>query len=143
MDLDRTNKRILAMLEANGRLSAAAIGREIGLSRTAVQDRIAGMEQRGTISGYHAAIEDGPGLVRAVLFVGIAERPCDKALRWLASLEGVTAVLSLSGEVDAVVSAVLPGVEALSALNDRVAQSPMISAVRSQVVLRRYGAGGG
>lgn len=51
MQLDKTNKRILALLEKNARMSAAAIGREIGLSRPAVQDRIAAMEQGGSDPG--------------------------------------------------------------------------------------------
>ncbi|MDO5612040.1 MAG: AsnC family transcriptional regulator [Paracoccus sp. (in: a-proteobacteria)] len=55
MQIDRTNLRILALLEKDGRISAAAIGREIGLSRPAVQGRIAALEAAGIITGYHAA----------------------------------------------------------------------------------------
>lgn len=138
MEIDRTNKRILALLETNARLSAAAIGREIGLSRPAVQDRIAAMEQTGVIRGYHATTDDRVGLTRAILFVRIAERPCDKALKWLASLQGVNAVMSLAGEWDGLVSVALPGVAELTALNDQVAGSPLIASSRSQVVLRQY-----
>lgn len=143
MELDRTNKRILALLETNGRQSAAAIGREIGLSRPAVQDRIAQMEAMGVIRGYHAAVADEAGLVRAMIFLRIAERPCDKALRWLSGLEGVTSVLSLAGETDAVVTVALPGLAELSALNDRIAASALVAEARSQVVLRRYGGAAG
>lgn len=139
MQLDKTNKRILTLLEKNARMSATAIGKEIGLSRPAVQDRIAAMERGGTIRGYHAATDETTSLVRAVLFVRIAERPCDKALRWLASLAGVTSVVSLAGEFDAIVSVSLPEAGDLSAMNDRVAASPLIASSISQVVLRRYG----
>ncbi|WP_431461078.1 Lrp/AsnC ligand binding domain-containing protein, partial [Klebsiella pneumoniae] len=76
--------------------------------------------------------------IQAVLFIRISERPCDKALRWLASLEGVTSVVSLAGEFDAIVSVSLPEATDLSALNDRVAASPLITSSTSQVVLRRY-----
>lgn len=138
MQLDKTNRRILALLERNARMSATAIGKEIGLSRPAVQDRIAAMEQGGVIRGYHAATDDSAGIVRAVLFISIAERPCDKALSWLASLDGVTSVISLAGEFDAIVSATLSSVADLSAMNDRISTSPLIAASRSQVVLRHY-----
>lgn len=119
-------------------MSATAIGKEIGLSRPAVQDRIAAMEQGGVIRGYHAAIDDSAGIVRAVLFISIAERPCDKALGWLASLDGVTSVISLAGEVDAIVSATLSTASDLAAMNDRISSSPLIAASRSQVVLRHF-----
>ena len=138
MSIDRTNKRILALLERNARMSAAAIGREIGLSRPAVQDRISAMERDGTIRGYHVAADDGVGLVHAVLFVSISERPCDRALRWLSTLEGITSVASLSGELDAIAHVSVPGVAELTALNDRVAAAPFISGSTSQIVLRRY-----
>lgn len=138
MQIDKTNKRILALLEKNARMSATAIGKEIGLSRPAVQERIAAMEQGGVIRGYHASTDDVAHLIHAVLFIRISERPCDKALRWLASLEGVTSVVSLAGEFDAIVSVSLPEAGDLSALNDRVAASPLITGSTSQVVLRRY-----
>lgn len=141
MQLDKTNKRILALLEKNARMSATAIGKKIGLSRPAVQDRIAAMEHGGVIRGYHAATDDAAGLIRAVLFIRIAERPCDKALSWLASLDGVTSVMSLAGEFDAIVSTTLASVADLSAMNDRIAASPLIADSRSQVVLSRYEGG--
>lgn len=139
MEIDRTNQRILALLEADGRMSAAAIGRVIGLSRPAVQDRISAMERTGIIEGYHATVTESSGLVHAVLFIQIAERPCDGPLQWIQSLEGVTSVVSLAGEIDALASVTLPGMADLSALNDRIATSPLIRSSKSQIVLRRYG----
>lgn len=96
------------------------------------------MEQAGLVQGYHAATNDAAGLVRAVLFIRIAEGPCDKALNWLASLDGVTSVISLAGELDALVLATLPSAADLSAMNDRITASALIAASKSQVVLRRY-----
>lgn len=139
MAVDRTNKRILALLEKDARISAAAIGRAIGLSRPAVQERITAMERAGIIKGYHADIGDEAGLVHALIFIQISERPCDKALRWLQSLEGVDMVASLAGEIDAVASVTVSGMADLSALNDRISASPFILTTKSQVVLRRYG----
>jgi len=137
VDRDRTDKRILALLEKNARMTAAAIGREIGLSRTAVQDRITRMEAEGVIEGYRVVASDrATPLVKALIFVKIAERPCDRALRWLISLEGVTEVHSLAGELDAVVTAVVPSASELSELNDRIGQSDLFSSAHSQVILR-------
>jgi Lrp/AsnC family leucine-responsive transcriptional regulator len=139
MERDRTDKRILALLEKNARMTASAIGREIGLSRTAVQDRMARMETDGVIRGYQVVASDaGAGLARALLFVEIADRPCDRALRWLASLPGVTAVHSLAGDIDAVVHVSLPSAAELSDLNDMIGSSPAISRARSQVILRSF-----
>ncbi|MHA3916064.1 Lrp/AsnC family transcriptional regulator [Halovulum sp. GXIMD14793] len=115
--MDRTDKRILAVLERNARTSAAEIGRQIGLSRTAVQDRLSKLETSGVIGGYRVQISDTQvGLIRAVIFVKIAARPCEQALNWMVSLEGVQEVASLSGEIDAIVRCTVPDVVALTAL---------------------------
>jgi Lrp/AsnC family leucine-responsive transcriptional regulator len=139
MERDRTDKRILALLEKNARMSAAAIGREIGLSRTAVQDRISRMEANGAIQGYRAvSADDGLAMARALIFIEIAERPCGKALKWLAALPGVTEVHSLAGEIDAVASVAAPSASELSDLNDRIGSSPMVARARSEIILSSF-----
>lgn len=131
------DKRILAVLEGNARTSAAEIGRQIGLSRTAVQDRLSKLETSGVIAGYRVQLSDAaPGMIRAVLFVKIAVRPCDQALNWMATLEGVLEVVSLSGDVDAIIRCAVPDVAALTALNDKIGASELIARSISNVVLR-------
>ena len=50
--LDETDRRLLAELEADGRLTQVALAARVGLSRTAVQERIARLEREGVIQGY-------------------------------------------------------------------------------------------
>ena len=139
LDLDHTDRRILAVLERNARTSVTEIGRQIGLSRTAVQDRLSKLETSGVIDGYSVRVADGQDdLIRAILFVKIAARPCAPALKWMASLEGVQDVVSLSGELDAVVRCAVPDVTALTALNDRIGASDLIMNSKSSIVLKTF-----
>ena len=55
--LDAINRDLLAALQADGRLSLAELGRRVGLSPSAVAERLARLEQAGVITGYHAAID--------------------------------------------------------------------------------------
>jgi DNA-binding Lrp family transcriptional regulator len=135
MEIDITNHRILALLTRNARISATEIARQVNLSRPAVQERIATMEANGIINGYRTEIASSAGMTRAVILVKIASRPCGPALEWLQSLEGVTSVISLSGDIDALVHVIMPNLGALSALNDTLAASPLISSATSSVVL--------
>lgn len=137
MPLDPTDTRLVIALQKHGRQSLAALGRQIGLSRTAVQDRVTRLERSGVICGYHAEIAQSAGLLQAVLFVTIASRPCDPALRWLAGLEPVSEVLSMGGEIDALVRCAVPSVQALAALNDQIGSNPLINRSQSQLVLNR------
>ena len=135
--MDQTDKRILAVLEGNARTNATEIGRQIGLSRTAVQDRISKLEESGVISGYRVQVlEAQDNLIRAILFVKIAVRPCEQALDWMASLEGVQEVISLTGEIDAIARCAVPDVAAMTALNDRIGASDLITTSSSSIVLR-------
>src|SRR5699024_4520923 len=49
--------RILAELQADGRLSFNELSRRINLSAPAVADRVRGLTDRGVITGYHAHVD--------------------------------------------------------------------------------------
>ena len=53
-DLDR---QILRLLAGNGRMSYTDLGKETGLSTSAVHQRVRRLEQRGVIKGYAAIID--------------------------------------------------------------------------------------
>lgn len=55
--LDRIDHRILATLEAEGRLSMAALADRVGLTKTPVQARVRRLEESGIIRGYGAIID--------------------------------------------------------------------------------------
>jgi Lrp/AsnC family leucine-responsive transcriptional regulator len=55
--LDDLNWSILEELQQNSRLTAAEIGRRVGLSAPAVADRIQRLEEKGIIKGYQTNID--------------------------------------------------------------------------------------
>ncbi len=55
--LDATGKRLLALLQENARLSYSELGRQVGLSATAVIDRIHRLEDAGLITGYRVELD--------------------------------------------------------------------------------------
>lgn len=54
--LDNLDWRILVELQKNARISAAEIGRQVGLTTPAVAARIAKMEEEGFIEGYRTML---------------------------------------------------------------------------------------
>lgn len=54
--LDPMNRRIVAALVANARLSVTELSRKVGLSKTPVALRIRQMEEAGLITGYRAML---------------------------------------------------------------------------------------
>ncbi|SDD51610.1 MULTISPECIES: Lrp/AsnC ligand binding domain-containing protein [Kordiimonas] len=54
--LDAIDKRILDILQAQGRISNAALSQAINLSPTPCLDRVRRLEREGYIKGYHAVL---------------------------------------------------------------------------------------
>jgi Lrp/AsnC family transcriptional regulator, leucine-responsive regulatory protein len=55
--LDEIDRRIVAEVQADGRVTMAELGRRVGLSAPAVTERLGRLEQRGVIRGYHADVD--------------------------------------------------------------------------------------
>jgi Lrp/AsnC family leucine-responsive transcriptional regulator len=55
--LDGVNRRLLAELQADARLSLAELGRRVGLTAPAVGERLTRLEEAGVIRGYHADVD--------------------------------------------------------------------------------------
>jgi Lrp/AsnC family leucine-responsive transcriptional regulator len=55
--LDPIDCHILRLLRRDGRMSHAAIAKEVGLSGPAVHDRVRKLEARGVIAGYAAVLD--------------------------------------------------------------------------------------
>ncbi len=55
--IDEIDRRIVASLQAEGRLTMAELGRRVGLSAPAVTERLGRLERRGVIRGYHADVD--------------------------------------------------------------------------------------
>jgi Lrp/AsnC family leucine-responsive transcriptional regulator len=53
-DLDR---RIVALLRADGRMSYTDLGKAMGLSTSAVHQRVRRLEERGVVKGYAAIVD--------------------------------------------------------------------------------------
>ena len=97
--IDKLDEEILKLLQNDGRMSYSEIGEQVGLSRTAVKNRIAELERSGVIQGYKAIInrEKSP----LMTFITTVEtEPCayDEVAEALKSEECVVTLCQISGE---------------------------------------------
>lgn len=56
-NLDATDRRILAELEADARVPWAVLGRRVGLTAPAVRQRVQRLQRDGVIAGFHARLD--------------------------------------------------------------------------------------
>lgn len=99
--LDPIDRRILALLQENARISNADIAREVDMAPSAILERIKKLEQKGIVTGYEArfaAKKLGRGLT-AFVFVRTEEKGgVTKTGSKLAALPEVQEVHQVAGE---------------------------------------------
>jgi len=134
-DLDR---KILALLQQEGRRSFADIGREVGLSTPAVKRRVDRLEAAGVIRGYTAIVDVGKlGFgFEAIAEVYCADRTTPRDV--LDSVSGIPEVVSavtVSGEPDAVLRVQVDDIRHLERLIGTLRRRPNIVRTRTMIVL--------
>ena len=135
--LDDVDREILAILQTNGRLSGADIGRKVNLSQPAVSARIQGLERSGVITGYRAVVDPARiGLnIHAVVRVRTTHARIPDALELFATLEEVTATYRLTGDDCFLLDVHTPDAGRLEQVVDAIGR---LGPVSTSLVLREY-----
>ena len=134
--LDETDQRLVGLLRRNARRTTAALARDLNLSRTAVQARIARLEGDGIIRGYIATIaSDIVTGVSALVTLSITVRPCGRVTDHLSSWPEVERIFSIAGDRDAVLVVSVASPQALSELADRLRTVEGVGDVETTVIL--------
>jgi Lrp/AsnC family leucine-responsive transcriptional regulator len=69
--LDRTDRRLLALLQADGRAPIAELARQVHLSATPCLERVRRLEREGYIRGYSADLDPGKLGAGLIAFVEV------------------------------------------------------------------------
>lgn len=69
--MDRTDLRILQLLQADGRLSTVELADKVGLSPSPCARRLKRLEDQGTISGYRAILDRNQLALSTTVFVSV------------------------------------------------------------------------
>jgi Lrp/AsnC family transcriptional regulator, leucine-responsive regulatory protein len=99
--VEETNRTIISLLAADGRMSFTELARRTGLSVSAAQQRVRRLEQRGVIMGYSAVInadEIGLPLTAFVSIKPFDPAAPDDAPERLAHLTAIEACHSVAGD---------------------------------------------
>ncbi|MBI6629538.1 Lrp/AsnC family transcriptional regulator [Pontibaca salina] len=136
MQLDDTDKHLLALLRENARRPVADLARRLGLARTTTQARIDRLENSGAIAGYtlKASAATRPAL-RATILVSVEPRSTPAVLDRLRALPGVEAVHTTSGRWDLLVQATADSTSALDATLDRIGEARGVRSSESLIHL--------
>jgi len=101
--LDDLDRRILAALQENGRLTNIEVAKRVGLSHSSCSRRITRLEREGIITGYRALTNRLKLGLSVRAYCGVtrdANVGWEELARELARIEGVVTISAVSGEVD-------------------------------------------
>ena len=140
--LDRIDRHILDLLQANGRMTNIALARHVGISPPPCLRRVRALEAAGLIRGYHADLA-GEALGFAVTIfaqIGLASQAETdlKAFETLvASWPEVREAHMLAGETDFLLKIVAPNWDSYQRfLSVKLTSAPNVNQVKSALVLR-------
>ena len=95
-DMEESDRRLLSLLRENARASTAALARELKVSRTTVQSRIARLERSRVITGYTVRTSEAHerGTIRAMVMITVA--PKQSAASTPADCLGATVIMTMA-----------------------------------------------
>jgi Lrp/AsnC family leucine-responsive transcriptional regulator len=141
MKLDAFDRKILAALQRDGRLSNVQLAEEIGLSPSPCLRRVRMLEDAGVIRGYQAILDRDEVGLGMTIFVGIkVERHTDEraeAFRQaVTALPEVISAFLVSGESDFLLQVVVPDLRAYDRfVTGKLLKLPGVSDIRSNFAI--------
>ncbi|MBO3737338.1 Lrp/AsnC family transcriptional regulator [Actinoplanes flavus] len=135
--LDETDLSILALLQSDGRLSGAEVGRRVGLSQPAAGARIQRLERAGVITGYRAVVDPlALGLnIHAVVRLRTTHAQLARALEFTSRTPEIVSTLRVTGEDCLIFEVHCPRSSRLEQVVDALAR---FGPVTTSLVLRAY-----
>lgn len=135
--LDAIDRKLIALLQDNARLSTVALAKAVGLSRSTVQERLQRLEAAGVIAQYTVRLGSGGDPLQAWLFLRYADGfSCDDVMPLLSGLPQVRLVHSVAGEIDLLVLVQAETPNMLADLRERIAAFKGVDDVTTVPVLR-------
>ena len=141
--LDSYDRKILALLQGDARLTNNDLSEEVHLSPSQCSRRRNRLEKEGFVRGYHAQLDGekvGFGMVN-IISVTIATHNRNNARRFadlVRRLPEVQEAFALTGEMDYLIKVVTPDLKSLSEfVSDVLLRDESVQHVKTAIVLER------
>ncbi|MCW8881116.1 MAG: Lrp/AsnC family transcriptional regulator [Sedimenticola sp.] len=140
--MDRTDKKILNLLQQNCSLSTAEIAERIGLSTTPCWRRIQNLEKNGVIQKRVALLDRKTINLGVDVFVAIKTRHhnaewLDKFAEAVSSFSEVVEFYRMSGDIDYLMRVVVPDINAYDRFYKRLIEKVDIQDVSSSFAMEQ------
>lgn len=142
MDLPENERRLLALLQQDSRLTMQELAEGVGMSSSAVWRRVRSLEERGVIERYAVIVNAKKAgfSLASMVQVSLArheQKDVDNFIREVQQHPEVLECFATSGEADFHLRVVAEDIDAYNVfLDDFIFKLPGVSQVRSNIVLK-------
>jgi Lrp/AsnC family transcriptional regulator, leucine-responsive regulatory protein len=142
LDLDPIDCRIVAALQADGRLSNVELAERVGLSPSPCLRRVKRLERDGYIEAYRALLQRNRLGLGLTVFVGVkidghADERADALQEAIVAMPEIVACHMVSGEADYLLEVVVPDLDHYQRfLLGKLLNLPIIKEVRSNIAIQ-------
>ena len=142
LELDRIDRRMLAVLQEDGRIANSALARRVGLSESATLRRLRRLEESGLIDGYVLLVNQARAGKPGNIFVEIALTAQEEAAlsAFEAAVQERPEILEcylMSGEYDYLLRVVVADFADYERIHrEHLTRLPFVGRVRSSFTLR-------
>jgi len=138
--MDEKDRLLVTLLRRDARRPVVALARDLGLSRTATQDRLARLQANGAIAGY-TIVEGKVSAPRESAWLTVRFAPnyrCPQVVPKLKALPAIETIHSVTGDIDLILRVVADNVAGIEAARAAIAGVPGVADVSTHVVLERH-----
>lgn len=140
---DSVDLKILAELQADGRMTNVELASRVGLTAPPCLRRVRGLEEDGAIEGYHAALDPARLGYAITVFAMVslksqAEADLQAFENHVAALDPVRECHMLNGEIDFILKIVARDLQEFQAfLTTSLTTAPNVASVKTSLTIRR------
>jgi Lrp/AsnC family leucine-responsive transcriptional regulator len=137
--LDSIDKRILELLQRDGRVPSSAIALEVGLSQPSVHERMKKLSQRGVIKGYTALLEPEALGLNVLAFISVRyTTKTDAVAEAVARMPEVLEAHHIAGEDCLLLKVRCRAPRDLERVIERIWDSGPVASTNTTIVLSSY-----
>lgn len=135
--IDAIDRRMIAELGKDARLSIRSLAERVHISRTAAHTRLARLLEHGVITGFSANVDrEALGLGISAIVIVKVDADWPTVSEALAALPFVEKAQALAGDIDIVLTVSAPDHDALSeTILRRIHSTPGVASTRSYMIL--------
>jgi len=133
--MDKFDQKILSCLSQDARQSNAEIARQVGLSRSAVSERIHKLENQQQIIGYRVELQPPQNRVAAYFQLTFNQGCCDEIAEIVRIYPQVRRCHSTTGDVDMMIFAEADSMLELNELRNKLELLPRLIRIVTHTVL--------